>query len=292
MDLFSEQLGRQTEIGRRFLFLLPLSSANLGKFRHTEGREGGGAASCAMSEGNFTRCFEHVDDNTESEIDEAITSAFDFVVQWLEEEEAKEVKAALERREVSETQRKLKDCQFSPQNSLHVISKYGQQGATDIAPKCVSGEGLPGPLARGVEQAGVDGCGQDLQVEVGVAQAGQGAVKLIYNCLVMVISWVLLMVILLIDITGTSKFDNYPDEGGASICKLKSGSNQFSSAGLPPQPDHLSAPGRHPHCHQHHHPCQQHHWYHHPRHRHLLGHIYHILLVVNELSSWWYLLRK
>ena len=56
-----------------------------------------------MSEGNFTRCFEHVDDNTESEIDEAITSAFDFVVQWLEEEEeeAKEVKGALERREVN-----------------------------------------------------------------------------------------------------------------------------------------------------------------------------------------------
>ena len=53
-----------------------------------------------MSEGNFTRCFEHVDDNTESEIDEAITSAFDFVVQWLEEENATEVKAALERREV------------------------------------------------------------------------------------------------------------------------------------------------------------------------------------------------
>ena len=55
-----------------------------------------------MSEGNFTRCFEHVDDNTESEIDETITSAFDFVVQWLEEqeEEAKEVKGALERREV------------------------------------------------------------------------------------------------------------------------------------------------------------------------------------------------
>ena len=54
-----------------------------------------------MSEGNFTRSFEHVDDNTESEIDEAITSAFDFVVQWLEEEEAREVKAALERREVN-----------------------------------------------------------------------------------------------------------------------------------------------------------------------------------------------
>ena len=54
-----------------------------------------------MSEGNFTRCFEHVEDNTESEIDEAITSAFDFVVQWLEEEEAKEVKGALERREVN-----------------------------------------------------------------------------------------------------------------------------------------------------------------------------------------------
>ena len=53
-----------------------------------------------MSEGNFTRCFEHVDDNTESEIDEAITSAFHHVVQWLEEEDAKEVKAALERREV------------------------------------------------------------------------------------------------------------------------------------------------------------------------------------------------
>ena len=57
--------------------------------------------SCEMSEGNFTRSFEHVDDNTESEIDEAITSAFDFVVQWLEEEEAREVKAALERREVN-----------------------------------------------------------------------------------------------------------------------------------------------------------------------------------------------
>ena len=54
-----------------------------------------------MSEGNFTRCFEHVDDNTESEIDETITSAFDFVVQWLDEEEAKEVKGALERREVN-----------------------------------------------------------------------------------------------------------------------------------------------------------------------------------------------
>ena len=53
-----------------------------------------------MSEGNFTRSFEHVDDNTESEIDDAITTAFDHVVQWLEEEEGKEVKAALERREV------------------------------------------------------------------------------------------------------------------------------------------------------------------------------------------------
>ena len=61
----------------------------------------GGPVVRNMSEGNFTRCFEHVDDNTESEIDEAITSAFDFVVQWLEEEEAKEVKGALERREVN-----------------------------------------------------------------------------------------------------------------------------------------------------------------------------------------------
>ena len=55
-----------------------------------------------MSEGNFTRCFEHVNDNTESEIDEAITSAFDHVVQWLEEEQGKDVKSALERREVNE----------------------------------------------------------------------------------------------------------------------------------------------------------------------------------------------
>ena len=53
-----------------------------------------------MSEGNFTRSFEHVQDNTESEIDDAITTAFDHVVQWLEEEGGKEVKAALERREV------------------------------------------------------------------------------------------------------------------------------------------------------------------------------------------------
>ena len=57
-----------------------------------------------MSEGNFTRSFEHVDDNTESEIDDAITTAFDHVVQWLEEEESKEVKAALERREVDTEQ--------------------------------------------------------------------------------------------------------------------------------------------------------------------------------------------
>ena len=58
-----------------------------------------------MSEGNFTRSFEHVDDNTESEIDDAITTAFDHVVQWLEEEEGgKEVKAALERREVDTEQ--------------------------------------------------------------------------------------------------------------------------------------------------------------------------------------------
>ena len=56
-----------------------------------------------MSEGNFTRSFEHVDDNTESEIDDAITTAFDHVVQWLEEEGeegGKEVKTALQRREV------------------------------------------------------------------------------------------------------------------------------------------------------------------------------------------------
>ena len=154
------------------------------------------------------------------------------------------------------------------------------------------GESLPGPPAPGVEQAGVDGCGQDLQMEVGVAQAGQGAFKLIYNCLVMVISWGLLMVILLIVITGKSKFDNYPDEGGTSICKLKSGSNQFSSAGLPPQPDHHSAPGRHPRCPSYRHPHHQHHQYHHPHYHHMLGHIYHIPLVVNDLSSWWYLLRK
>ena len=57
-----------------------------------------------MSEGNFTRSFEHVQDNTESEIDDAITTAFDHVVQWLEEEGGKEVKAALERREVDTEQ--------------------------------------------------------------------------------------------------------------------------------------------------------------------------------------------
>ena len=46
----------------------------------------------------------------------------------------------------------------------------------------VLGEGLPGPLAPGAEQAGIDGRGEDLQMEGRVAEAGQGdghTVKLI-----------------------------------------------------------------------------------------------------------------
>lgn len=91
-----------------------------------------------MSEGNFTRCFEHVDDNTESEIDEAITSAFDFVVQWLEEEDAKDVKAALERREV----RVHQNCNTALVNFLSKIFHIHSPnmvtkdwGATDMTPK-------------------------------------------------------------------------------------------------------------------------------------------------------------
>ena len=41
---------------------------------------------------------------------------------------------------------------------------------------------MPGPLAPGAEQAGSDGCGEDLQMEGRVAEAGQGdghTVKLI-----------------------------------------------------------------------------------------------------------------
>ena len=33
---------------------------------------------------------------------------------------------------------------------------------------------MPGPLAPGAEQAGFDGCGEDLQMEGRVAEAGQG----------------------------------------------------------------------------------------------------------------------
>ena len=39
----------------------------------------------------------------------------------------------------------------------------------------VKGEGLPGAPAPGVEQAGVDGCGEDVQVERRASEAGQGA---------------------------------------------------------------------------------------------------------------------
>ena len=41
----------------------------------------------------------------------------------------------------------------------------------------VKGGGLPGAPAPGVEQAGVDGCGEDVQVERRASEAGQGGAE-------------------------------------------------------------------------------------------------------------------
>ena len=48
-----------------------------------------------MSVGNFSRRFQHVEDNEESEIAEEVNGAVDSVVAWLEGEEEGEVREAL-----------------------------------------------------------------------------------------------------------------------------------------------------------------------------------------------------